>query len=191
MSSSGTLAEETVPGVIVTVIWPVDVRITTEVEEESPSMPLTVVSSSSGMSTVVVTSWVTVMVVSIVEVLVMPMDAPVMCVIPDVESISAIVLVDTGLIEPYSGNLEDDTTLFLLLVVEEAVTSEDEPKVDVVSVGLEDRLKRLVGMGRRVLRVKVSLNDELLLDGPVELLMVSTAVEPVPGIFPDEIDVPA
>lgn len=191
MSNSGTLAEETVSGVIVTVTWPVDVRTTTEVEGESPSLPLTVVSSSFGMSTVAVTSWVTVIVVSIVETLVIPMVAPVMCVIPDVESTSAIVLVEKELLEPYSGNLEDDTTLFSLLVLEEAITSEDEPKVDNVSAGLEERLKRLVGMGRRVLRVKVSLNDELLLDGPVELLMVNTAVEPVPGIFPDEIDVPA
>lgn len=63
VSMSGILVEEMVPGVIVTVIWPVDVRTTTEVEGESPSLSVTVVSSSFGTSTVAVTSWVTVTVV--------------------------------------------------------------------------------------------------------------------------------
>lgn len=101
------------------------------------------------------------------------------------------MLVETELIEPYASDVEDVTTLLSLLLLEEAVTSDDELKVDEVSAGVEEELRRLVGMGRRVLRVEVSLEDELLLEGPVKLLVVGTAVEPVPGIFPDEVDVTA
>lgn len=42
-----------------------------------------------------------------------------------------------------------------------------------------------------MLKVEVSVKDKLLLEDSVELLAVGTAVEPVPGISPDEVDVPA
>lgn len=97
----------------------------------------------------------------------------------------------SALVEPYPRELEDDTTLFSLLVVEEAVVSEDELEVDEVSTGVEVELSRLVGMGKRVLKSVVSLDDEVLLEISVELLVYGTAIEPVPGILPDEVDVPA
>lgn len=90
----------------------------------------------------------------------------------------------SALVEPYPRELEDDAPLFSLLVVEEAVSSEDELEVDEVSTGVEVKLSRLVGIGRRVLRVVISIEDELL-------LAVGTDAEPVPGVLPDEVDVPA
>lgn len=62
VSISGiSVVAEMLLGVIVTVTWPVDVRTTTELEE-SPSLSVTVVSSSFGTSIVMVMSWVVVIV---------------------------------------------------------------------------------------------------------------------------------
>ena len=134
------------------------------------------------MSTVAVTIVVTV--VLIVETLVL---GPVTVL----SGTSSLVLVETELAEPYPRDEEDNITLLSLLVLKEDVASEDKPEVDDVSADVVDEeVKRLVGMGRRVVKVEVSIKEELLLEDPVELLAVDATVEPVPGIFPDEVDVP-
>lgn len=119
----------------------------------------------------------------------------VMCmvrVVPGVALASSLVLVEAELAEPYPRDEDDDAaTLLSLLVLEEDVTSVDESEVDDVSADVDEELRRLVGMGRRVLRVVVSVKDELSLEDPMELLAVDTDVESVPEVFTDEVDAPA